>query len=153
MNHSIYDLIEENIASHGRHLMAVFGDETAMVHPFVYTIGNHTKGLPELLMIGSCDNAIGHILNNLSEQMISQGGAFSNGEIVHPFPGNEKVFGLKIIKANPEVKEIYTVQAGQALQTEDYAVLQVVAPGTNGKFPGEEGADDSWGAVPLYPVQ
>lgn len=40
-----------------------------------------------------------------------------------------------------------------SLRTEDYAVMQVVCPGTNGKFPGEEGADDTWGQVPVYPLQ
>lgn len=153
MTNPIYDIIDKNIADHGRHLMAVFPTQSDPGEPFIYTIGNHSKGLPELLVIGDCSGSMGHILNRLSEQMIERGKAFDDGEMVRPFPDSERVMALKVIKASPVVKELYTIQVGQALGTEDYAVMQVVCPGTNGKFPGEEGADDTWGQVPVYALQ
>jgi hypothetical protein len=152
MTPPLYGIIKDNILNHGRHLMAVFPTHDDPGEPFCYTIGNHRKGLPELLLIGDCSSAIGHILNNLSEQMIARGCAFDNNEMVRPFLDNPSLAALRVIKASPVVKELYTVQAGRAMDTEDYTVMQVVCPGTNGKFPGEDGADSTWGQVPVYPL-
>jgi hypothetical protein len=143
-----YEAIKKNIAEHGRHCQAVMGDEDNQ--PFVYTIGNHDKGLPELLLIGSCDGSIGHILNNLSEQMIERGAAFSDGERVGFMPRFDGQVLMKAIRADPKVKDLYTVQAGQHYGHEDYGVMQVVAPDPTGKFPGEEGMTTGWADVPVY---
>jgi hypothetical protein len=153
MTHPVYDTINTNIKYHGRHLMGVFPTTDSPGEPFIYTIGNHLKGLPELLLIGSCEASVGTILNNLSEQMIARGRAFDDGEMVRPFPDSPHLSALRVINASQIAKDEYTIQAGQALETEDYSVMQVVCPGTNGKFPGEDGADDTWGQVPVLSVQ
>lgn len=46
---------------------------------FSYTIGNQLKGLPELLVIGSCEASY---LNDYSRLMIARGAPFDDGEVV-----------------------------------------------------------------------
>lgn len=144
-----YEAIKDNILLHGRHCQAVMPCEGDGSLPFVYTIGNHDRGLPELLLIGSCEGAIGHVLNDLSEQMIAMGSAFKDGD-TPSFGGDPSNMAVRVIRARPEVKDEYTIQTGQHYGHEDYAVMQVIVPDPNGKFPGDEGASTGWADVPVY---
>ena len=44
----------ERIARRGRSFVGVFPCEGDDGHAFSYTIGNHLRGLPELLIVGDC---------------------------------------------------------------------------------------------------
>ncbi len=73
--------IRENIERDGRFIMGVGATEPGDQW-FYYTVGNHCRGLPELLMIGPSNRGVGGVLDDLSEAMIKQGRAFSDGETV-----------------------------------------------------------------------
>lgn len=66
------------IARYGRTIIGVGGGD-AGEPPFSYSIGNHLKGLPELLIIGSCQAPY---LNEMSRLMIARGRPFDEGELV-----------------------------------------------------------------------
>ena len=54
----------DTIKRAGRAVIGVFGEDSM---PFAYTIGNHGKGMPEIVLVGLCDeNAMG-LLNLASE--------------------------------------------------------------------------------------
>ena len=66
------------IARYGRTIIGVGGGD-AGEPPFSYSIGNHLKGLPELLIIGSCQAPY---LNEMSRLMIARGRPFDEGVLV-----------------------------------------------------------------------
>ena len=69
--------VARDIKRDGRSITCVGGGEGEF--NFAYTIGNQTVGLPELLLvIGTRDAGF---LNDLSQQMIERGGAFTDGEV------------------------------------------------------------------------
>src|SRR5258708_22779378 len=98
--------LREKIQEHGRWILYVFPTDNTEGPPFAYTIGNHEKGLPELLVVGT---EKGGFLNDLSAIMVNRGKQFADGEIVDlggTFPG-------KVVDANPDVRERCTIQVGQ----------------------------------------
>jgi hypothetical protein len=117
---------EGDIAEYGRTVICVAGEADSL--PFAYTIGNWTQGLPELLVIGT---ARGGFLNDLSRKLIERGRAFQDGQLVGL--GGKKP--VKIINANQDAQESYTIQAGNYFGTDDYPVQQVLIPDRNGRFP------------------
>ena len=95
--------IEGDIKRAVPHIVAVMGDGAHL--PFAYTIGNTSKDLPELLMIGYHDaGAIGSVLGKLSDAMIEREHAFADGETVNL--GGK--YPVKIIDANATAQDKYT---------------------------------------------
>lgn len=128
--------IERTIREHGQHLWAVGGSGH---HPFVYTIGNHEKGLPELIVIGLPFGLAAMILNYIGTMQRLNGKAFEEGlidiELNHP---------VKLRKCGPRVKEHYTFQATFYYDTTDYDVYQVIMYDEAGRFPGDDGFDTTY---------
>lgn len=115
-------LIEEN----GRAVQGVWGD-----NPFCYTIGNHSKNLPELLLIGPFSPpVITAMLNHISDDMLKTGIAPAEGEL--DIGGN---FPLMVRKCGEIAKSVYTIQVGQYYDTEDYGLLQIMICDPFGRFP------------------
>jgi hypothetical protein len=133
------DIIDNIRGPHGRFILGVFGDENLS---FSYTIGNHGRGLPELLVIGP---HTGTYLNELSQRMIEREKPFRHGEIINM---REK-YRVKVIDATRAAHENYTIQVGQFYESEDYRVQQVILSDTNGKFPGDEGCEEPFASVPV----
>lgn len=149
-NDAFYQGIKANISQHKRHLMVVFpcrGDDNL---PFIYTIGNHELGLPELFVIGNAGGGMAHLINNLCDQMIERGKAFDDGELVYWQPREPHMQPCKVIRCSPSVKDDYTVQAGRYYDHEDYAVMQVVISDERGRFPGDPDCDEPWSTAPVY---
>lgn len=133
----------EHIRTAGRSIIGVspcVGDDGV---PFSYTIGNHLKGLPELLIIGS-----GHApyLNDLSRLMIARGKAFDDGELVKPLI---LTLPVKMIRAGDLARDQYTVQAGEYFGHQDYALMQAVLSDREGRFPGDAGCQKPWSQFPI----
>jgi len=131
-NAEFYAVIAANVRNSGQHLMAIFGD-----HPepaFIYTIGNASLGLPELLMIGNfAPEVAGGILNMLGVQMRS---------CRRPLEGDINVggkFPVRVRRVSPAARQAYTFQAGQYLRYEEYDVLQILLCDPAGLYPGEPG--------------
>lgn len=140
--------VDQSIASHGQHIWAVFPDRTSPPETmvFAYTIGNHQRKLPELLVIGNLQpEQQAFLLNTVAGVMRKRERAFHNGEFVSI--GGE--LPLKVVEASVRVHAEYTVQAGQYWRTEDYRVQQVLIPDKDGKFPGDPGCADPWGSIPV----
>jgi hypothetical protein len=128
-----YETIDRNIATSGQHLQAVFPTDKSDGLPFIYTIGNHGRSLPELLIIGNCNSTFAGILNELCELMRKRGRAFDDGELVNL--GGQ--YPLKIIDFPLMAREEFTYQVGQYYQTDDYRVQQIVLCDSSGHFPDE----------------
>jgi len=127
-------IVQDHIDRFGQHLVAVFGDDAGP--GFIYTIGNANRALPELLAIGNFPpHAIGPILNDLCDRMRESGA---------PLEGDIDIGGTYPIRARlagAAARTDYTIQAGQYLGHDEYAVVQVLFPDPSGRYPGEEGCD------------
>ena len=109
--------------------------------PFIYTIGNHECGLPELLMTG-CED--GELMNRICEKMRKQNRPFQHGELIdlggqHP---------LKALNGNREART-YAWQAEAYYGTDKYAVQQIVCSDKSGRYPGDLQCDEPYCLVPI----
>ncbi len=128
-----YLKIQETIQRHDRQVLAI-GPEDKLP-PFFYTIGNHVKALPELLLIGPWVPQQGQAtLNILSDKMIEQGHGFANGELVNI--GGEH--SLQLWDTTVIAKLQYTLQCTEYFGDQDYLVQQVVMPDPKGRYPGDK---------------
>lgn len=132
---NFYEAVKRNIATKGQHLQLVFPTQDQDVLPFIYTIGNYERDLPELFVIGACSQAFAEILNELCEKMRERGRAFDNGELVNL--GGK--YPLKMVDVPMEVCEDFTLQVGRYYHVKDYRVQQVVVCDLQGRFPGDPG--------------
>jgi hypothetical protein len=139
-----YKSVTETINRVGRIIIGVPGDEDGP--GFSYTIGNHLKGVPELLVVG---HSHADFLNGLSVLMCATGKAFEDGKTIN-MGGRTPV---KVIRANAAVRDEYTVQAGEYFGHQDYAVMQVLIPDKHGRFPGEDGCEEPYASVPVFRQQ
>jgi hypothetical protein len=136
-----------HIKREGRSIVAVFVADEDDGPPFSYTIGNHLKGLPELLVIGTPQ---GFFLNTLSHLMIAAGHGFEDGETVRMLGSKVPV---KLIHASAAAREEYTIQAGEHFGHDEYEVMQVLIPDKQGRFPGDEDCEEPYASVPVLRVQ
>jgi hypothetical protein len=130
------ETIEASIAESGQFVLAVIGDDPDWM--FAYTIGNHRRQLPELLIICYDAKVAATILYKIGEIQAARGTAFADGEAVSfgaslPLLIREPVLEL--------VRSDYMHQAGRFLETEEYAVRQVVLPDRKGRYPGHPQCD------------
>lgn len=136
------EAIRRNIEKSGQHVQAVFPVESEDV-PFIYTIGNHEKGLPEILIIGNCNAHFASILNDLGNMMRKRGRAFENGELVNL--GGQ--FPLKIVDIPLSVGAEYVMIVESYYDTDDYRVQQAIMCDPQGRYPGDAGCE------PIYEKQ
>lgn len=124
-NEEFYQSIADNIRKHQRMVLGVIGTHA-------YTIGNHLRGIPELVLVGPFDSkTTSWVLNELSGQMIAQGRVFESGVEVHL--GGQ--YPVCILAASDDAKSELTIQASRFFQHEDYDVMQVVLCDPQGRFP------------------
>lgn len=130
-------VVRENIEKHGQHLFGVAG---CGGEGFMYTIGNASRGLPELLLIGSFDpSVVGLALNHLGAKMREDGKPLPEGMV-----DIDWTFPFKVRKAGARARQEFTIQAGQYLGHEDYDVLQVMLCDKHGRYPGDEGVSKAF---------
>lgn len=137
MDRVLKEKIRANIANYGQHVVCVGiskGDPADFL-PFVYTIGNHQLGLPELLLIGQSDDLFVSIVNAVGEVQREGGKAFTHGERVD---FSARLPAL-IVEAGQRGRDEYAVQAGVYYGTDNFEVRQILLPDRNGRFPGEAG--------------
>ncbi|MBO9579517.1 MAG: DUF4262 domain-containing protein [Sphingobium sp.] len=138
-----YRRIQENIDRYGQFLMAVFPTRDDPGHPFVYTIGNALKGLPELIIVGPFDAQLaGTILNKVGEIMRAAGQALPEEvDMGGTFPIRTRI-------AAAAAKTEWTIQVGRYLEHDDYTVQQLLLCDPQGRYPGETSIEPSYD-VPL----
>jgi hypothetical protein len=122
----LYGKIEKDIGRSGRAVLNVMERK-----PFSYTIGNAIKGLPELLVIGLSPIDATYMLNVWSDAMINRGSAFADRETVD-VGGSFPCLAVTCVEG---VRDVYTIQAGEYLERQDYDVVQMIVPDPDGRFP------------------
>ena len=135
MRDKVRALIAGHIQDFGQHLITVqsaVGDPLDF-QPFVYTIGNHGLGLPELLLVGAIGNTQSRILNIFGEMQRGRGSPFLHGESVD-FTAK---YPALICDAGQIGRDEYAVQAGVYYRTDDFKVRQVLLSDQNGCYPGD----------------
>jgi hypothetical protein len=122
------------IEKHGQSVVGVMAGRDA----FSYTIGNHEKGLPELLMFGD-PRTFTPILNHIADLMREGGKPFEDGQLVD-LGGR---FPVKAVRCSALASEEYAIQAHRyyGVEPAEVAVIQFLVPDTHGRFPGEPGCE------------
>lgn len=145
---ALHQSIKETILEHGQQCLGVFNDpDEEGSLPFMYTIGNYLKGLPELLLVGSADPAIQQLLNVLHKMVLERGSAFNHGELVNV--GGH--YPLKIVDASNAAKD-YTVQVGVHFGTDDYRVQQVIICDPVGRWPDDPECIEPYKSMPYLGI-
>ncbi len=134
------DQTTELINRFGWKLCGVRGDETHF--PFIYTLGNCASGLPELLMIGSSNEAT---LNSICELMRWCRRAFQERELIE-LPCYDYAF--RAVNGNDDAK-IYAWQVDAYYRFEDYSVQQILIPDNSGRFPDDPECEEPYRLVPI----
>jgi hypothetical protein len=130
---------EELIAKVGWLVRGVGG--SASSPSFAYTIGLYDKSLPELIVIGFCDERAMMLLNEVAQRLIVEPTLQGKIETEHwsmPF---------YLLDANKALCESgYTLGASERSDGEA-TYVQVVLPDRAGKFPWEDGCDAGFKAA------
>ncbi|MGH6939392.1 DUF4262 domain-containing protein [Hypericibacter sp.] len=133
------DKIRQHIDLHGQHLMNIMltADDPPDARAFIYTIGNHERGLPELLLIGPLQSYSAHIVNLLGEIQRQRGRPFDHNELVD--------YGARLparlVNAGRLGREEYAIQVGVFYGSEEFQVRQIIFSDAAGHFPEHPGCD------------
>ena len=131
--------IARNIHHAGQHMFAIGPDEAS--EPFVYTIGNRERNLPELLCIGRFPrHLIGMLLNQLGATQRERGTPYEAG--IHDIGWS---IPIKIRQCGPKACKDYTIQAGVYYNVDIYPVTQVMLCDKNGHYQDDPACE--WGVV------
>lgn len=143
----LHESVAEHIQQHGQSVIGVFGDADGPT--FSYTIGNHERGLPEIIIFGLDPSSDAQpMLNWLCEKQRERGHAFAHGEL---FKEDGMKCAIKFVSCSgPAVRE-YCVQAWDYYNVapESFDVIQMVVPDHHGRFPGEAGCEAPYKDMPL----
>lgn len=139
----LFERVRGDITTYGQSLISVMGEGDDP--PFIYTIGNHEKNLPELLIIGIGGEQAGALMNELCEKMVAQGIGFADNSFVDL--GGK--FPVRVVFADQRAKTDYTIQVGQFYGTQDYSVMQVILCDQNGHYPDDPDCGEPYNRVPI----
>jgi hypothetical protein len=133
------DTIRQHIDQHGQHLMNITltADDPPDARAFVYTIGNHERGLPELLLIGPLKSYSAQIVNLLGDIQRKRGRPFDHNELVD----YGAALPARLVDAGRLGREEYAIQVGVFYGTEEFRVLQIVFSDAEGRFPEDPDCD------------
>jgi hypothetical protein len=139
--------LREKIARSGQAVQVVHVTERDRpgARPFMYTIGNHAHGLPELLIVGTDLDAFANVLNRLGKIQRERKTAFTDEERVSI--GGK--FPLRIVDAGEIGRTQYASFVGIYYATRDYQVRQVPLPDTQGRWPDTPGCDLPYANQPV----
>jgi len=139
--------IREKIAKSGQVVQIVYVGELDRPgrQPFMYTIGNHSHGLPELLIVGTDLEVFAGVLNRLGKLQRDRKNAFADEERVSV--GGK--FPLRIVDAGEIGRTKYASFVRLYYSTNDYEVRQVLLPDTKGRWPDTPGCDLPYAHQPV----
>lgn len=134
-------MIAENVSEGRWSIVAVASDGVSP--SFIYSVGLHSLGYPELIIIG-LNPKIGHdIINNCAELMKSNGSQFESGSFVE----NLANLPLAILDANDLGKMEYAVQGFNFYRHWNFKLQQLVMPDVNKRYPWQEGFDQNMSKI------
>jgi Domain of unknown function (DUF4262) len=141
------DELAATIEKHGHAVQVVYrtDDDPPDSQPFMYTIGNYPRGLPELLVIGTDSNTIADVVNRLCKIQSDRGKGFADEELVSV--GGK--FPLRIVDAGLIGRRNYATFVGMFYATDSYEVRQVLLPDTQGRWPDTPGCDTPYRDQPI----
>jgi hypothetical protein len=113
--------------------------------PFMYTIGNHARGLPELLIVDTDLAGFADVLNRLGKIQRERRTAFRDEELISI--GGK--FPLRIVDAGETGRTQYATFVGIYYGTQNYEVRQVLLPDTKGRWPDTPGCDLPYRRQPI----
>ncbi len=144
---AIREKLRAHIAKHGRAIQVVGGTESDPpgMQPFMYTVGNHALGLPELLIVGTNKSVLAGVLNRLSEIQRDRKKAFEHDELVSV--GGQ--FPLRIVDTGDLGHRKYAYFARIYYNSETVEVRQVLLPDTQGRWPDTPGCDAPYREQPI----
>jgi hypothetical protein len=139
--------IRDNIAAYGQHVMRVLltADDPPDAPEFMYTIGNHEHGLPELLIVGFGDSPFVGILNDLGSMQRRRRRGFIHDQVVD-LGGS---FPVRIVDAGRIGREEYAIQVGVYYRTEAFEVRQVLICDRRGRFPDDPDCEEPYSKQPI----
>ncbi|MEJ6846703.1 DUF4262 domain-containing protein [Sinorhizobium fredii] len=143
MYKKVFSKISSDIERCGRSVIGVFGDETG----FVYTIGNYLAGLPELLIVAPIHlEQLGGLVNYASDSLLNKGpNEIADGSLIDI--GGK--YPMKVRQVGVFAKNTFAVQASLYLKTDAYALVQLLLPDTQGRYPGDPDCEDPFRQQPL----
>ena len=100
---------------------------------FCYTVGLHSKGLPELIIFALPPHAAGQILNSAAMLMVEHGRSFPSGETT------ERLANLPTAVIDAPLADGFAYQAFAYYEDQKVKFQQLVWPDPKGIFPWEEG--------------
>lgn len=133
--------ILESIQKHNRFVMGVMGDVNSPA--FMYSIGNHLVGLPEIICVGIHEQAI---MNFWCDAMIKK--KFAHGDLI-TWANADVGCRVSVPYDMRDVRENYTVQAGQFYDHQNYDVIQMIIPDKRGRFPGNPLCEAPYSQLPI----
>jgi len=142
--------IRQKIAAAGQAVQLVYRDkdDPPDSQPWMYTIGNHAAGVPELLVVdaveGNQELAV-YVLNRLGKMQRDRGKAFADEELVSV--GGK--YPMRIVDAGDIGRNKYATLVGLYYGTRDYEVRQVLVPDTQGRWPDTPGCDMPFARQPV----
>lgn len=145
--------VREMIEDHGRMIQIAFPSDAGKVSEdefanacFCYTIGNHLKGFPELLIIGPFQpvTLVTPLLNSLSDEMIGRGRSFEHGELV------QRGMPIAIVDTCMRVRMELTTVATAFFSSPDYGVMQVVLCDPQGRLPWDDGCAAPYSLIKIW---
>lgn len=115
--------------------------------PYMYTVGRHLKGQPELLVTGLDTQRMAIILNaaSLREDLVP--GHRVPG-LIEANQGNDIRYEMGVLEINPAAAEMFVASAmmGPAM-----TALQLTWPDPANRLPDEDGYVETW-PQPIYPL-
>ena len=151
------NMMREWLAIRGqlRQIIKASGQAVQIVHltepdppgsqPFMYTIGNHEHGLPELLVVDTDSDVIADILNRLGKFQRVRRIGFADEERISI--GGK--FPVRIVDAGEIGRSQYASFVGMYYDTDDYEVRQVIIPDPQGRWPDTPGCDLPYARQPI----
>lgn len=137
---SLMEDIGHSIGEYGQKLIGVLDEDL----PFMYTVGNHQNGLPELIIMGTISTQIGYLMNVLGRKMREKGRPFEDQELVD-LGGR---YPVKIVNGNGFAKA-YTLQVENYYCTDEYQVQQVLICDQKGRFPDDPHCELPYSLQPI----
>ena len=139
------EIIRRHISESGQHVQRVSAGEEPDEPAFMYTIGNHQHGLPELLIIGPTASQFIDLLNYLGEIQRKLGRAFGHEELVDL----GAKFPVRIVDAGAEGRNDYAIQVGVFYGTEDFEIRQVLLCDQLGRWPDNPDCEEPYRNQPI----
>ena len=140
------EVIRAHIEKHGRSIQQVGDSEgdDQQEPPFMYTVGNHAAGMPELLIVGTNKSGFATVLNRLSDIQKERGRALEHEELV----GVGGKFPLRVVDAG-DLGRHYAAFARIYYATETLEVRQVLLPDPQGRWPDTPGCAAPYREQPI----